>query len=481
MNVADEFEDISMEDLVAVPETLRPPARLNEDQVALNDATALAETTSNDQATGSTRLQTPPPNQRVFAASNPPSRSSQESMIVATQNTTLSPTKALQRAAKSIEFDSPDPLRLVPVPSAASSAARSRSRSVEPPCSHLRSSPSSRASARPRSSRTPATRDHFGENDPSGSDEIIALGPTPTRTHAPRPPAVADDLSEDELTMTPIRDSTHQRQSAGKKVYPGKKKSTRTERDSKIVTGQENGDSLAAVPTGSPSLEHALSEGDFSRDPVQADRPSFVIDEPAGSVRVGVACLKSVNTCADDDLAAYASPLVRLAGSLVFTFFTSSCSWGSYSRAHQRQREARRILAPLVANNLPRRPRTAFLASHFSSSYTCESQAGQAGLLAAAAVSGVQTQTKPRAPSDSHGAERSILRRRRCDHVEYNLESVAEEEGEVPRAKSKSSRGRIVQRRGRSVTARESSNDAWKGRQAHPNEIRSLGTSQKCG
>lgn len=293
MNVADEFEDISMADLVAVSATPLPPAPspvLNgatkeQRQVALNGATTLAETTSNDQASGSTRPQTPPPSQPVFAASNPPSSSSQESMIVATQNATLSPTKALQRAATSAEFDSPDPLRLVPVPSAASSAARSRSHSVEPPRSLFRSSPSSRASARPRS-KTPVPRDHSGENDPSGSDEIIALGPTPTRARTPRPPTTADDLSDDELTMSPIRDSTRRRQSPAKRVYPGKKSTRTTQKGPKIVAGQEDDDRLAAVPTGSPSLEHALSEGGSSRDPVKADRPSFVIDEPAESVRV---------------------------------------------------------------------------------------------------------------------------------------------------------------------------------------------------
>lgn len=295
MSVADESEDISMADLTAVPATPLPPAPLNGvtkelGQVARNDTAALAETTSNEQASGITRTQTPPPSQPVFAASNPPSSSSQESMIVATQNTTLSPTKALQRAAKSADFDSPDPLRLVPVPSAASSAARSRSHSVEPPRSLFRSSPSARASARPQS-KTPVPRDHSGENDPSGSDEIIALGPTPTRARAPRPPSVDDDLSDDELGMSPIRDSTRRRQSSAKKVYPSKKKSTQTKKDPKIVARQEDADRLAAVPGGSPALEHAPSEGDSSRDTVKADGPSFVIDEPAGSVRVGFACL----------------------------------------------------------------------------------------------------------------------------------------------------------------------------------------------
>ena len=294
MSVADEFEDISMADLAAVPATPLPHAPLNGateelGQVARNDTAALAETTSNEQASGITRPQTPPPSQPVFAASNPPSSSSQESMIVATQNTTLSPTKALQRAAKSAEFDSPDPLRLVPVPSAASSAARSRSHSVEPARSLFRSSPSFRASARPRS-KTPVPRDHAGENDPSGSDEIIALGPTPTRARTSRPPT-ADDLSEDELTMSPIRDSTRRRQSFAKKVYPSKKKSTQTKKDPKIVARQDDADRLAAVPGGSPALEHAPSEGDSSRDTVTADGPSFVIDEPAGNVRVGFACL----------------------------------------------------------------------------------------------------------------------------------------------------------------------------------------------
>ena len=288
--VADEFEDISMADLTAVSATPLPPAPLNgatkeQGQVALNGATTLAETTSNGQASGSTRPQTPPPTPPVFAASNPPSSSSQKSMIVVTQNTTLSATKAAQTAVKSADFDSPDPLRLVPVPSAASSAARSRSHSVEPPRSLFGSSPSSRASARPRS-KTPVPRDHSGENDPTGLDEIIALGPTPTRARTPRPPTTADDLSDDELTMSPIRDSTRRRQSPAKRVYPGKKSTRTAQKGLKIVAGQEDDDHLAAVPTGSPSLNACSSEGGSSRDPVKADRHSFVINEPAGSVRV---------------------------------------------------------------------------------------------------------------------------------------------------------------------------------------------------
>ncbi|GAA5872540.1 hypothetical protein JCM3774_006847 [Rhodotorula dairenensis] len=235
------------------------------------------EATADRQAAVQERPRTPPPSQPVFAAPNPRSGSSQDSMVLATQNTTLSPAESGLRMARTAEPESPDPLQLVPVMSAASSSVRSRSHSIEPQRDFLRSSPS-RVSAQSRS-RTPVPRDQAGENDPSGSDEVVAL-------RTPRPPRGAES-SDDEIGMSPIRASRPRRQANKGRDDPGPaKKATRKKKGSKTDGSREHEDSPAGTQSGPPSNGQAPSAGP-SRIPASNERHSFelIIDQPRRSVR----------------------------------------------------------------------------------------------------------------------------------------------------------------------------------------------------
>ncbi|GAA5978091.1 hypothetical protein JCM10908_004226 [Rhodotorula pacifica] len=274
----DAAADVAMTDVFALNHQLsnREGSPL-ESAALLAGGTAPSEATpaaakGDGQSAGGSRPTTPPPSQPVFAAQNTSSGSSQDSIVLATKNTTLSPLKSAQNAHRVGEQDSPDPLRLIPVGSAASSSARSRSHSIEPSRDLLRSSPS-RSTVRSHS-KTPVSRDQAGENDPSGSDEVFALRATPTQTR-PRP-SPGHAISDDELGMSPIRSSGAPRSNSDKSADAGRK-STRRKKGS--------------VPAASPSAERGPSSKSTapslgvkaSARSAQTRHHTFelIIDEPA--------------------------------------------------------------------------------------------------------------------------------------------------------------------------------------------------------
>lgn len=263
------------------------------------------EPTTNGHATAQGRPKTPPPSQPVFAPSNSRTGSSQDSIVVATQNTTLWPAKSTLRVSKTAEPESPDPLQLIPVRSAASSAARPRNDSVEPACDFFRSSPS-RVTARSRS-KTPVPRDQAGENDPSGLDEVVAL-------RTPRLPR-ADDTSDDEIGMSPIRASRPRRQTNKGRDDPGQEGPER-KKGSKTAAARVEEYSPAHPESGPPSHKRVFS------GPVRTERHSFelIINQPERSVRPKsyvAPCAPSANV----HFAADAPPLFRLPGAGIVSLF----------------------------------------------------------------------------------------------------------------------------------------------------------------
>lgn len=154
----------------------------------------------------------PPPPASAGHKDEERSHSSQESIVAAPHSTGTSP----PRPAKGNHLylgsmpESPDPLLISPVASAASSAGRARAQadlrarsvSAEPGRGYLRSSPS-RVVARQRS-KTPSAKDVTGENADPASDEVLAAAPTPGQRRLSRPPE-PDAGSDDQLAMSPLR------------------------------------------------------------------------------------------------------------------------------------------------------------------------------------------------------------------------------------------------------------------------------------
>ncbi|GAA5996433.1 uncharacterized protein JCM10292_007605 [Rhodotorula paludigena] len=143
---------------------------------------------------------------------HPSSGSSQATLTAGTQNATLSPPKStFQLTQTEIADESPDPLRIIPTPSAASSAGRShasgfcaRSQSVEPHNDLLQSSPTRSAGSRHRSKTPVPASDNQVENvDPASSARHGVRAPSASiRVRASGMGSLAEADSDDELAMS---------------------------------------------------------------------------------------------------------------------------------------------------------------------------------------------------------------------------------------------------------------------------------------
>ncbi|GJN88428.1 hypothetical protein Rhopal_001394-T1 [Rhodotorula paludigena] len=142
---------------------------------------------------------------------HPSSGSSQATLTAGTQNATLSPPKStFQLTQTEIADESPDPLRIIPTPSAASSAGRShasgfraRSQSVEPHNDLLQSSPTRSGVSRHRSKTPVPASDNQVENvDPTSSARRSVRAPSASiRVRASGMGSLAEADSDDELAM----------------------------------------------------------------------------------------------------------------------------------------------------------------------------------------------------------------------------------------------------------------------------------------
>ncbi|GAA6057796.1 hypothetical protein JCM3770_001044 [Rhodotorula araucariae] len=147
------------------------------------DATARAPVPSaGDEMPPAAQLRRPatPPRTSSYET-HTSSTSSQNTITAGTQAAMVSPPRpSFQRTHTQAADDSPDPLRIVPTPSAASSAARSaaaRSPSAEPDARCLQISPVRVLHQRQRSKTPSSSLDASGENlDPSSSASISQRG-----------------------------------------------------------------------------------------------------------------------------------------------------------------------------------------------------------------------------------------------------------------------------------------------------------------
>lgn len=187
--------------------------------------TASGSSTQSDMAPAPAQPRRPvtPPRKSSPA---PSSGSSSDTITVATQKATLSPAKSKFKLTQTddIADESPDPLRIVPVPSASSAArstaSRARSASAEPFTDRLQSSPTT--NYRRQRSKTPVTVDRTGENlDPrtvsrassvslGGAGKLRAMGML-----------AEDDESDDELAIVPAASAMRRNGSTSNSVFVG--------------------------------------------------------------------------------------------------------------------------------------------------------------------------------------------------------------------------------------------------------------------
>ncbi|BGP60422.1 hypothetical protein NBRC10512_004427 [Rhodotorula toruloides] len=187
--------------------------------------TASGSSTESDAAPAAAqprRPVTPPPKSRTQPSS---SGSSSDTIIVATQNATLSPPKSTFNLTQTeVAEDSPDPLRIIAVPSASSAArsttSRARSVSVDPVTDRLQSSPT--ANYKRQRSKTPITVDRTGENlDPRTASRASSVSLSGAGKQRAMSFLAEDDESEDELALVPVASAMRRKGSTSNSVFVG--------------------------------------------------------------------------------------------------------------------------------------------------------------------------------------------------------------------------------------------------------------------
>ncbi|BGP53890.1 hypothetical protein JCM8202v2_001462 [Rhodotorula sphaerocarpa] len=209
-----------------------------------------------------------------------PRDSSQDLTATATQNATLSPPRSVRNAPASPYADSPDPLRLIPVPSAASSAgrsqasARSRSQSAELGAASPHSSPTRAARSR---GKAPYIRDVVEENggfDDADDAVVVVARSSPQR--AKRPPKAAP-ASDDELSMTPADQFASAPAAAQKRKGPRRSKEPTFEL---VITP---GQSVPRTARSSSKLSSRLSSPALSSGQDAREVGDSVVSQPSAA------------------------------------------------------------------------------------------------------------------------------------------------------------------------------------------------------
>ncbi|BGP30252.1 hypothetical protein JCM10296v2_002004 [Rhodotorula toruloides] len=165
---------------------------------------------------------TPPPRSTTQPSS---SGSSSDTIIVATQNAILSPPKSTFNLTQTeVAEDSPDPLRIIAVPSASSAArstpSRARSVSVDPVTDRLQSSPT--ANYKRHRSKTPITVDRIGENlDPRTASRASSVSLSGAGKQRAMSYLAEDDELEDELALVPVASAMRRKGSTSNSVFIG--------------------------------------------------------------------------------------------------------------------------------------------------------------------------------------------------------------------------------------------------------------------
>ncbi|BGO97875.1 hypothetical protein RTBOTA2_001415 [Rhodotorula toruloides] len=187
--------------------------------------TASGSSTESDAAPAAAqprRPVTPPPKSTTQPSS---SGSSSDTIIIATQNATLSPPKSTYNLTQTeVAEDSPDPLRIIAVPSASSAArstaSRARSVSVDPVTDRLQSSPT--ANYKRHRSKTPITVDRTGENlDPRTASRASSVSLSGAGKQRAMSFLAEDDESEDELALVPVASAMRRKGSTSNSVFVG--------------------------------------------------------------------------------------------------------------------------------------------------------------------------------------------------------------------------------------------------------------------
>ncbi|BGP46185.1 hypothetical protein JCM10450v2_002025 [Rhodotorula kratochvilovae] len=184
-NEAAAEEDVVMTDGTAeTPLEVDPTLYRDEEAApaASAEGAAAPASSAEDEMPPAAQLRRPatPPRTSSFET-HPSSTSSQNTITAGTQAATLSPPRStFQLTQTELADDSPDPLRIIPTPSAASSAAKSaaaRSPSAEPSADALQSSPTRAIHSRQRSKTPSSSHDATGENlDPSAASSSARRG-----------------------------------------------------------------------------------------------------------------------------------------------------------------------------------------------------------------------------------------------------------------------------------------------------------------
>ncbi|BGP22979.1 hypothetical protein JCM10295v2_001870 [Rhodotorula toruloides] len=203
---------------------------------------------------------TPPPKSTIEPSS---SGSSSDTIIVATQNATLSPPESIfSRTQTAMAEESPDPLRILPVPSASSAtrstASRACSVSADPVTDRLQSSPT--ANYKRHRSKTPVTVDRIDENlDPRITSRASSVSLSGAGRHRAMGLLAEDDESDDELALVPVASAMRRTGSVSNSVFvsveiPVGRSSASMSRTASASSASRVGTTASRAASSAPSI-----------------------------------------------------------------------------------------------------------------------------------------------------------------------------------------------------------------------------------